>query len=99
MMPETEKKHVDSIMQRLIDLGTDEEFISRKQPTKFEQIAMEMVIVGNQQTVRFAGIIDEQAQQVQEMLSIIREQREYISTLTGLLCDERLNSNEPAGNC
>lgn len=98
MMPETEKKHVDSIMQRLIDLGTDEEFTSR-QPTKFEQIAMEMVIVGNQQAERFAGIVGEQAQQVQEMLSIIREQREYISTLTGLLCDERLNSNEPAGNC
>ena len=98
MMQETEKKHVDSIMQRLIDLGTDEEFTSR-QPTKFEQITMEMLVVGNQQSTRFVGIIEEQAQQVQEMLSIIREQREYINTLTDLLCDERLKSDEPAANC
>lgn len=98
MMPEIEKRNIDSIMQRLIDLGTDKEFTSR-QPTKFEQIAMEMVIAGNQQATRFVGIIEEQTQQVQEMLSIIREQREYINTLTDLLCDERLKSDEPAGNC
>lgn len=98
MMPEIEKQNIDSIMQRLIDLGTDKEFTSR-QPTTFEQIALEMVIAGNQQATRFVVIIEDQAQQVQEMLSIIQEQRELISTLTGLLYDNRLKSDEPAASC